>query len=457
MDCFILSALIFLAVVALALNCYAKGPDKSGEDGHQPKSVVVENFSETLSMFKDLQRSFFLAYFPMLLADLLQGPYMYRLFDLYNFSQEQITLLFVAGYLSRITFSLLNGYLADHCGRRLSVLFNCFALLMACLAKASPDFSINLLGRVFGGLATLSMCEAWYVFEHDTRHGFDPRWKAITFSACAKWKGLLAVVAGLVSQISVEELGLGPLSPFMLAILLVVLSMVLVFLRWPENHGMGQLISLGNFRDGFIMVFEDKNILLLGLAMTAVETCMAVIVYMWTPLLNDVSSSLGLVFTCMMVAFMAGSNFFSLMQSCRVSAESILVKVTVLLFGALTVCTVVVKPQNSVPEQRILFLDIILIQFALGIYTPAMSYLRSKFIPKEQYANVMCLQMIPTNVLASLILLAVRHSTPSLQSEKKLCFFFCSILAAIGIKCATFLNVRQVKKGRPLVSLSNEV
>ena len=91
-----------------------------------------------------------------------------------------------------------------------------------------------LTGRLLGGLATSLLCstfESWYVHQHLHRHTFPSHWLSNTFSLATYYNGLLAICAGLVSNLLTETLQLGPLAPFLLAVPVLGLCALLITVR----------------------------------------------------------------------------------------------------------------------------------------------------------------------------------------------------------------------------------
>ncbi len=100
-------------------------------------------------------------------------------------------------------------------GRRRACLAYCVTYIASCLTKHSPSFAVLLVGRLLGGVATsllFSSFEAWLVAEH-TRRGFDEALLGHVFArASYVGAGLMAIMAGLLGDVLVEKLGLGPVS-----------------------------------------------------------------------------------------------------------------------------------------------------------------------------------------------------------------------------------------------------
>lgn len=98
-----------------------------------------------------------------------QGPYVYALYSEYGFSKGDIGLLFIVGFGSSLLFGTVVGGFADRYGRKMNCLI--FAILYgaSCLTKHFNNFSILMIGRLLGGVATsilMSAFETWMIHEH---------------------------------------------------------------------------------------------------------------------------------------------------------------------------------------------------------------------------------------------------------------------------------------------------
>lgn len=112
------------------------------------------------------------------------------------------------------------GSLADKLGRRKIAQLFCVMYSICCLTKFSSSFGILLIGRILGGISTsmlFSTFESWYVYEHSEHYGFPSEWIGVTFAKTTFWNGLLAILAGVVSNFAAETMGYGPVAPFGLA------------------------------------------------------------------------------------------------------------------------------------------------------------------------------------------------------------------------------------------------
>ena len=139
---------------------------------------------------------------------------------------------------------------------------------LSALTKMSPNFYWLLLGRVLGGVSTsilFSTFESWYVYEHSERHAFPADWIGITFSLTTFWNGILAITAGIISNLLAENLGLGPVAPFLAAVVPLIACGFLVVTTWEENYGNRKSHFAGSCVEGLMIIFADTKILLLGM------------------------------------------------------------------------------------------------------------------------------------------------------------------------------------------------
>jgi len=297
--------LIYGTFLALSLVAYAARQIASTGD---EKKINVSNIN-----FKSFQKSFFLVYFLALLGDWLQGPYVYKLYAFYGFKESQIAVLYVAGFASSVIFGTCTGPLADIWGRRKMAISFAVIYTFCCLTKLSPNFWWLFVGRIFGGVATsmlFSTFESWYVYEHSERHGFPSEWIGITFSVTTFWNGIIAIIAGIISNVTAESLGYGPVAPFVVALLPLVVCGVLVVNTWQENYGDRKNNFSGSCMEGLRIIFSDSQVLLLGSCQSLLESCMYIFVFLWTPVLDTGNTPLGMVFSCFMVCIMVGSALF---------------------------------------------------------------------------------------------------------------------------------------------------
>lgn len=420
MEILIYGTFLLLALVAYAARHVANAGDE--------KKINVSNLN-----FKSFQKSFFLVYFLALLGDWLQGPYVYKLYAFYGFKESQIAVLYVAGFASSVLFGTCTGPLADIWGRRKMAISFSVIYTFCCLTKLSPNFWWLFIGRIFGGIATsmlFSTFESWYVYEHSERHGFPSEWIGITFSVTTFWNGMIAIMAGIISNVTAESLGFGPVAPFVVALLPLVVCGALVVNTWQENYGDRKNNFSGSCMEGLRIIFSDSQVFLLGSCQSLLESCMYIFVFLWTPVLDTGNTPLGMVFSCFMVCIMVGSALFSILNN-RGHSEAGILKICLMTMSvSMAICCVTARPGASPTDTIISFIAFLLLEVAIGMYFPAISYLRSQVIPESHRANVMNWFRVPMNVMTCGALLCLHVET--ISQDKRIVFAACLLLCIIG-------------------------
>jgi len=440
MELLIYGTFLVLSVVAYVARQVANQGDE--------KKVNVSNIN-----FKSFQKSFYLVYFSALLGDWLQGPYVYKLYAYYGFKESQIAVLYVAGFASSVIFGTCTGPLADLWGRKKMAISFAVIYTFCCLTKLSPNFNWLLIGRVFGGIATsmlFSTFESWYVYEHSERHGFPSEWIGITFSVTTFWNGILAIVAGIISNVTAESMGFGPVAPFVVALVPLLICGVMVVNTWEENYGDRKSNFGGSCMEGLRIIFSDSQVFLLGSAQALLESCMYIFVFLWTPVLDTGSTPLGMVFSCFMVCIMVGSAIFSILNNRGHSEASILRLVLMMMSVSMAVCCVTARPDASSMDTVISFIAFLLLEVGIGMYFPAISYLRSQVIPESHRANVMNWFRVPMNIMTCGALLCLH--VEAISQDKRLVFGACFVLCLLGTLFSTkfqqsFRDENASKKG----------
>jgi len=421
----------------LALSLVAYGARQVAKKGDE-KKTSVSNIN-----FKSFQKSFFLVYFLALLGDWLQGPYVYKLYAFYGFKESEIAVLYVAGFASSVLFGTCTGPLADIWGRRKMAIAFSVIYTFCCLTKMSPNFWWLFVGRVFGGISTsmlFSTFESWYVYEHSERHGFPSEWIGITFSITTFWNGMLAILAGIISNVTAETLGFGPVAPFVVALLPLMACGVLVVKTWEENYGNRKSDFRGSCVEGLKIIFNDEQVLLLGTVQSLLESCMYIFVFLWTPVLDTGTTPLGMVFSCFMVCIMVGSAIFSIMANRGYSEANILKHVLIMISVSMAICCYTARPNASQFDTIVSFLAFLVLEVAIGMYFPAISYLRSQVIPESHRANVMNWFRVPMNIITCGALLCLH--VEAISKDKRIVFGACLLLALLGtFLCNRFISV----------------
>ncbi|ELT95975.1 hypothetical protein CAPTEDRAFT_167222 [Capitella teleta] len=383
-------------------------------------------------LFLKFQRSYFLAYFPALLADWLQGPYLYKLYSHYGFEEQQIAVLYVCGFASTVILGTWAPLAADRFGRKKLCMFFTVVYSLACFFKLSLGYGLLLLGRLLGGVATsllFSAFEAWYVHEHIETHDFPREWIGVTFNKASVSNGVLAIIGGFIANIVAEWMDFGPVAPFMLAVPCLLISGILVSSQWNENYSAQKAPFKKTCMDGLQTIFTDPKIFLIGIITALFESVMYIFVFIWTPVLDPGHPSLGIIFSSYMVCIMIGSAIFQLMVTRKVPVRNLLTFAIVTAFIANVMC--IFATHHSSPNRNLAFVSFLIIEISVGIYFPSMSYLRAKLVPEATRRSVMNWFRVPMNLIACVVLMLLHHD--SFRHGNRLIFVTCSGLLAFAL------------------------
>ena len=83
-----------------------------------------------------------------------------------------------------------------------------------------------------------------------------------------------------------------------------------------------------------------------------------------------------------MVAIMIGSSIFSLLLSKGFRAEATLRIILFILAISMVICCITAKPERNTQDIVITYAAFLGLEIAIGMYFPAMSYLKSQIIPE---------------------------------------------------------------------------
>uniref|UniRef100_A0A1B6DB15 Molybdate-anion transporter n=1 Tax=Clastoptera arizonana TaxID=38151 RepID=A0A1B6DB15_9HEMI len=367
------------------------------------------------SNFSSLQSKYLQVYYLATFADFLQGPYIYKLYSDYGFKDDDIAVLYIAGFVSSTVFGMIVGVIADSYGRKFLCASFGFFYSICCCTKLSPDFYILLFGRICGGIATsilFTTFEAWYINEHINHYNLPVEWLNITFGKTSFYTGLLAIFAGVVSQFFAEFVNLGPTAPFLIAIPFLLLSSYIIMTNWNEHLYQPTSSKLNLLSPLKLIILKDHTLLLLGLVQCSFEATMYSFIFSWTPIIRSLNPPLGLVFSSFMLAFIIGSKLYGLMISKHKKSENILTFVSIISFIALSIvfCLIsfMVMSDSGRPHDlfltKICFLCFIIYELCLGAYMPAIGYLKGRVVPEKYRTSVTNWFRVPTNIFTCVTL-----------------------------------------------------
>lgn len=408
--------------------------------------VVIKNRHDPAvgnnPQFLQFQKSYFMAYFPALLADWLQGPYLYKLYTHYGFQEDQIAVLYVVGFASSVILGTWAPIAADRFGRKKLCIFFTVTYSLSCLFKLSRSYGILLIARVLSGVATsllFSSFEAWYVYEHVESHDFPKEWIGVTFNKASVWNGVLAVIAGIVANMCAEWFNLGPVSPSVLAIPCLILTAVIVFSNWNENYSMQKTSLKKSFSGALKVIVTEPKVFLIGSIQSLFESVMYIFVFIWTPVLDPILKanpgspivrdkdvpSLGIIFSSFMVCVLIGSAAYQLLLKVKhMTVPYVLACAVGLATLASILCIFSTHPDNS--AKNLALIAFLCFEVAVGMYFPSMTYLSVKILPEANRRSITNLFRAPLNLIACVVLMMLHNA--SFRHGNRLIFVTCTAL-----------------------------
>eukprot|EP00050_Salpingoeca_kvevrii_P008458 m.303038 g.303038 ORF g.303038 m.303038 type:complete len:480 (-) comp15627_c0_seq1:73-1512(-) len=376
--------------------------------------------------FRAFQRSFLIVYLSAMLADWLQGPYLYRVYAEHGYLPEQIAGLYICGYLSAMLFGPLVGGWADRYGRRRMSIVCCALYIGCCLSVFSSGYYILMFGRFLGGISTallLSTFESWMIAEHN-RLGFPTEWLSKTFAIATFGNSCMAVLAGVVANAVVTLPGHNATRPFLLAAAVLGICIQAIRVQWTESKAAeGELVARASgklYAGSLRPIFTDPKVLLVGVVQALYEAALYIFVFLWTPALEAHEGKpphLGVAFAAFMVALMLGSAFFWRHIEAKWPVTRVLDLGLALACASLGVGTIFTS-------RSILYLAFLSFEFSCGIFLPAISTLRGELLPDTHRAAIMNWFRVPLNMIV-IFFLVIHH-----KYSRSSLLFFCAVICA---------------------------
>jgi hypothetical protein len=386
-------------------------------------------------------------------ADLLQGAYVFRLYESKGLPMEIITRLLMSSIVSAMVCGTWTGTAVDRFGRRAGCLAFCVLHIVQCLCLFSESFNILLLGRLLSGAASTLLgtsFETWLIAEHHGRC-YPPQVLEDTFAQFVKLTGGAAVVAGLFAGALVDgPLGLGLVAPFTVSAAIGVAAAVLLLLLWGENYGSPapseSLRSLGWWRKGALGGFSTLSKVsregrAVGIFQALFEGALLSFIVLWSPILDTTNPAgfaplnLGLAFAAFMIAIHAGSSICQLLirslerEGGEGGAERVLVGV-----GAVSsICYLGAALKPGTTGMMFFFLAL---EVCAGAYYTASAVLRSRHIQDNVRGAVTNIFRVGLNGVAAGLLLGPMGSSWGMELKQTVvlssCAFLCSLSAAVA-------------------------
>lgn len=421
--------------------------------------IKNNNNGSNSNLFFHFQRIYLLVYFLLMMADWLQGPYVYILYESYGFTEQQIAQLFVGGFGSSMILGTFSGALVDIMGRKKMCIVCCILYAVSCGTKFINSFTILFLGRILAGISTsliFSSFEAWMVSEHQ-RKNFGQKWLSKTFYYSIIGNGFVAITSGIIAHALVFRWGY--IAPFALAAILLIICALIILTTWKnENYGESGNNFFGHMIHGFKTIYHDPQLIYIGLIQSCFEATMYIFVFAYTPCLQiaindnnnnhennkDNSISLmsiilnsitkekntnevpfGLVFSIMMAFVMIGSNFFDSLS--KILSFKKIINV-VLIISILCFSNIIYYIENN---YYILLLLFCIFECCVGIYFPTIGNLRSLFIPDQYKAMIINIYRIPLNGLVIFLLITIPKTSHIQLFQICIILFFVAQLSSL--------------------------
>lgn len=388
--------------------------------------------------FLKFQRGYFAVYLVAMFADWLQGPYLYKLYSYYGFQEEQIATLYVFGFASTVIFGSWTPIAADQFGRKKLCIIFTILYSLACILKLSRSYGILIISRVLGGIATsvlFSAFEAWYVYEHLETHDFPKEWISITFAKASMLNGVMAVVAGITTNVVSEWCGLGPVAPYVIAVPFLIFVGVIIFTHWNENYSVKKVKFGKVCYEGLKTIASSEKIFMLGAIEALFESVIYTIIFLWTPILEPAAPSLGIIFSSFMVCILIGQAIFQILSSKGIAAITMLIVATALALVSNIVCVISTHPESPNPSTS--FMAFLMFEMSVGVYFPAMGYLRLRVIPDAYRYPITNWFRVPLNLISCCMLMLLHEDV--FQHGNRYIFVICVMLLALTLLCAVRL------------------
>ncbi|OQR92437.1 Major Facilitator Superfamily (MFS) [Achlya hypogyna] len=376
--------------------------------------------------FAAFQREYLSVHALVMFADWLQGPNMYTLYQSYGMDVGK---LFVIGFLSSAVSSSFVGRYVDSYGRKRACLTYCVLEIVINAIEHVPNAAVLAVGRVLGGVSTallFSAFESWMVTEHRKRR-FPEELLPSTFALASEVNGLVAVVAGLVAQITTDHYG--DIAPFQVALAVTALAGLMIA-RWPEN------VDASPRRRDVHQPHFSRDVVKIGLAYSIYEGAMYNFVFLWVPtmqVLAETAVPTGLVFASFMLCIAIGGKLFALAQDHCFDTVSTAIGIAVLSSACLAT-------PAAVSELVPVFTAFLIFEVCVGAFFPCSATLRAQYFGESQLGTVLGWFRLPTNVLVLLgTTMADTVSAPVL-------FTACSGLLVLSALCVAGVGRKRNKK-----------
>ena len=340
---------------------------------------------------------------------LLIGSF-YPIYVSLNVPFEKITKLYIVTYMATVIGSVAIE-VVDIGSKKMKCLISIGGYGISLITIfLGAHYEMLLIGRIIYGLAAAllhSSFESYCTHEHTTR-GFPDDWLTQTFALLAHCVAGAAVIAGFVGQTAAS---IGPTGPASLAIVIFISAGAYIATSWSKDASNQNCVMSSLFfnMNNTVSALKNNKPLFLLLAISSLfESSIVIFIYYWAPMLSNlVSVTSGtipyeLIYSSYVMMQMLGNYMYQLYSSSLGEEVS--------LCYTLIATTVGFTMGGMLQTYTMAFFIGLLINFSIGVYWPAIGFLRGKIIVQEYRTTFLILIKIISLVVMSSVL-TIAHAS----------------------------------------------
>jgi len=374
----------------------------------------------------------------MFFNELLMIGSFYPIYVSLNIPFEKITKLYIVTYMASVIGSVAIE-IVDIGSKKMKCLISIGGYGLSLLTIfLGGHYEMLLIGRIIYGLAAAllhSSFESYCTHEHTTR-GFPDDWLTQTFALLAHCVAGAAVVAGFVGQTAAS---IGPTGPASLAIVIFIGAGAYIASSWSKDASNPNCVVsslLFNVNTTITALKTNKPLLLLLAISCLFESSIVIFIYYWAPMLSNLASVASgtipyeLVYSSFVMMQMLGNYMYQLY------APSFGEEVS--LGYTLIAATVGFTMGGMLQTYTMAFFIGLVINFSVGVYWPAIGFLRGKIIVQEHRTTFLMLIKVVSLVAMSSIL-TIAHASQIVT------LLLCAILTGSAVYLQLMLQQEESK------------
>jgi hypothetical protein len=184
--------------------------------------------------------------------------------------------------------------------------------------------------------------------------------------------------------------------------------------------------------EGLKKIASSEKIFMLGAIEALFESVIYTIIFLWTPILEPSAPSLGIVFSSFMVCILLGQAVFQILSNKGVKVTTLLISATAVALLSNLVCVFSTHPKSPNPNTS--FIAFLIFEFCVGVYFPAMGYLRLRVIPDAYRYPITNWFRVPLNLISCGVLMLLHKDI--FQHGNRYIFVICVLLLGLTLLCA---------------------